>query len=72
MSVEKYYFWGEREWRRQKHVDPALVEIIREKRPDLVMIGSVTAAFHVQSVFSLGPPCCVMTLDKVVSLYRRT
>lgn len=69
--MEKYYFWGEHECRKQKHVDSALVGIIKEKQPDLVIISAMTAAFYVPSVFSLSTPCCLISLNNEIPLYRQ-
>lgn len=68
--MEKYYFWNERLWSKQKHVDATLATIVRDKRPDLVVLGGIAAAFCAPSILSLKTPCCLISLNNEISIYR--
>lgn len=68
--LEKYYYWNERLWRKQRHVDAALATIVREKQPDLVILGGISAAFCAPSVFTLKTPCCLISLNNEISIYK--
>ena len=67
---EKYFFLLERDARRQKHVDVAAMDIVRETRPDLIIVNGRNAALHVRSVFSLNIRCCFITLDNEIAYQK--
>lgn len=67
---DKYYFLLERDARKQKHVDAAVMRIVTEKRPDLIVINSRNGALHAPSAFFSGTPCCFIALDNEIAYHR--
>jgi glycosyltransferase involved in cell wall biosynthesis len=70
LILDKFYFMYERDAQRQGHVDAELLRIIREMRPDAIIVNGRNAAFHVPSVFLLPTPCSFITLDNEVAFHR--
>lgn len=68
--LDKYYFFLEREARAQRHIDTAMVEIIKNERPDLIIINSIWPTLSVPSVFCLSIPICFITLNSEVAFHR--
>lgn len=68
--IEKYCFWNERLWHQQKHVNVEVAKIVRNESPDLIILGGISAAFCAPSIFSSGTPCCLITLNNEIAIYR--
>lgn len=67
---EKYYFFYEQFYRKQKHLDVALKQLISREKPDLIVIDGSWSAFCVPSVFSLGRPCCLVIHNHEVDIHK--
>lgn len=72
LLMEKYFFMFERVARRERHVDTAVMKIIQEKRPDLIVFDHIYPAFCVPSVFRLGIPCSLISVNNEVPFHRTT
>lgn len=68
--LDKYFFLFERELRRQMHVDTAVLEIVRSFVPDIIIVNDIWSSMCVPSVFYVGPPCCLITLNDESSFHR--
>jgi hypothetical protein len=68
-AMEKYYFWGELECRKQSHIETELVKIIKAIEPDLIVVSHMGAAVQAPSIFDLSIPCCLICLNNEVRLY---
>jgi hypothetical protein len=68
--LEKYFFWGEQECRKQTHVEPTLVHVVNQQAPDVILMGHIGAAVQAPAVFRTPIPCCLICLNNEIALYR--
>lgn len=72
LLMNKYFFMFERTARREKQVDCDVMKIIGEKRPDLIVFDHIYPAFYVPSVFRLGIPCSLISVNNEIPFHRTT
>lgn len=68
--LDKYYFLYERESRRQQHVDAAVVDVVLNANPDLIVVNDIWSAMCFPSAFRLGVPVCLITLNDEAAFHR--
>lgn len=72
LVLDKYFFLAERGIRRERHLDRAVREIVQQRHPGLVVFDHVYPTFCLPSVFSLGVPCALISVNNEIPFHRTT
>lgn len=60
----KYPLAHEKQSRRQRHIDQQFAGVLKDTKPDAVIVDYLPSAFYIPSLFSDSRPRCLITLNR--------